>query len=611
MRTPTTVTLVLVLVALPAVLTSCSGQAAVPARPHLVMLMLDAARADLFSSYGHPLPTTPNMDALAQSGLRFAQHFSHSNNTRQSLPQLFTSRYDAPSLLLYAPQAQDAWWKRDELLQEDAAFLPTVLGEAGYRTVMVTAHPWTVGSSKFGQAFQEVIFVPPGRAHYATASALVRRSRRVLKDHRSQAERPLFLYVHFLDSHTPHNPAEDDLFSLSALGWSSKEWAQKQPAKRGRKFIADASPELLEAYLGAVRSSMRGLDKEVGRLLQSLKSSLGAKTIVTVTSDHGDALGEGGHFEHGSSTFGIKALHHIPWILSGPGVPGGGVEEGFTESVDVMPTLLDLLGVAPPPSALLDGTSMVRLPAGGTIKRPGVPMTFRTGSQQTRLGYLSETATVLATEQDEVFQTKEGALHRLGNLPGVASSLPRDFLRFIRTYRQREQGRKFRLDSRALLVPAAEFLLDDSGPPGCWEAGKPLDLRAQVVFASRPASLDETNGSKCGPLRVTISMPRGRYQARWQIRAIGPEAKPRIRFRHSQGEVLVEDRSGSITVDLGEIQHPGGAWTGSVAVESGGMGLSLSLGAMNWLRLGVDAEDLEQQPDSDLIEQLKGLGYLN
>ena len=588
-----------------ALLTAC-GPPPDPERPHLVLLMLDAARADFFGSYGHPFNTTPEMDRLAAGGMRFAHHVSHGHTTRQSVPQLFTSRYDPPSLLYFPPGQDEPWWRRDEVPQDDLVLLPQVLSDAGYRTVMVTAHPWTIAESQLGASFQEVHFVKPKSGPHADAQALVAKAQGVLREHvgRGEAE-PLFLYVHFLDTHTPHNPPEEDeFFSLEALGWNRGQWARLQPARKETKYIANPDPVLVETFKGAIRSSLRSLDTQIGSLMESVERRLGTKVVAAITADHGDALGEGGHFEHTLPTFGMDAVHHIPLLLFGEGVPKGTVIQGFTGTVDVMPTLLDLAGITPPKEGHLDGHSLVSRQDPEAVTRDGVGYTYRSGWRSTRFGFRDADQTWILTEREQVFrltETDSGVEKELvGSARSSAAELPREFKRFIKTYLQREAQRKVVTEVGPMHIPAREIASPLGPQPECWDLGDIDDWNRKIKFSSR-----DQQAEPCPALALRVAVPAGEYGAKWRLDI--RKGHPKVFIRHSRGQTVVAESTGAMAVELGEVEVRDSHWQVDVQVQ--GNGAEVVFGAFDWQRLGSTEADLET--DTETLEQLKSLGYLD
>ena len=111
-------------------------------RPDVVFVLLDTTRADRLSAWGNPRPTTPSLDALARTGVRFARHFANSHATRPSMPQLMSGRYYQSSVLReFRPRTHPRDWPF-AAPDPSVALLPEILGQAGYHLAAVSAHPW-------------------------------------------------------------------------------------------------------------------------------------------------------------------------------------------------------------------------------------------------------------------------------------------------------------------------------------------------------------------------------------------------------------------------------------------------------------------------------------
>lgn len=588
-------------------LAACGREAAPPPAPHIVLYLLDAARADFLSSYGHAVRTTPRIDALAASGVRFARHYSHAHTTTRSVPQLFTSRYDAPALLRYAPGHGLPWWARDEAQREETLFLPRALAAAGYRSVMVTAHPWTSADSRFGAGFEEVHEVPAGRG-YAPAARVFAVAERVVEAHaRERPSVPLFLFVHLLDTHTPHDPPPGDpFFSLEALGWSREEWASRQPGL-SRKYIEEPPPELVEAFRGAMRSSYARVDAELGRFHDRVEEQLGGPLLHAITSDHGDAAGEGGWFEHPLGTFGTDATHHIPLVLEGEGlVPEGVVVERPTATVDVVPTLLELAGVPPPAGQRLHGRSLAALVEGSARTfRERVFYAYRLGWSRTRLGSREPGRTVVVTEDDAVHTAEEGGVHfePAGRYRGEAGGAVETPLHeFVQTYRRLDRRRAYEARARQMTVPPMEMGLAREASEGAGACGASRGWR----FARRKIVVREETEA-CEPLRVRVSLPAGRYRLAWRARFGGPEAALRLGVGDAPRRRLEAEDAEAELLRLGELRHDGG--TLRLVVEGIGRDPA-QLGPLVLERLEAGAPEEVEALSPETVEQLQSLGYL-
>lgn len=239
--------------------------------PNVVLVSLDTFRADKLAAWGGAPGLTPNLNALAAKGMTFTACFAPAPETLPSHATLLTGAYP------------DRTGLHDNGLGRLASGVPTLaeaLSAHGYTTAAVIASP--VLGARYGLAkgfmhYDDML----GTSGSRPAGEITDRALALLKEPRKG---PLFLWVHYFDTHFPY--ATPDAFA------------------RGMK----APPyETAAAYV----------DSEAGRLL----SALPANTVVAVVSDHGEALGEHGEPTHGVFLF--QPTIHAVCLLSGPGVPPG------------------------------------------------------------------------------------------------------------------------------------------------------------------------------------------------------------------------------------------------------------------------------------------------
>jgi arylsulfatase A-like enzyme/predicted Zn-dependent protease len=298
------------------------------AGPRSVLLIsIDTLRADRLGSYGHTAAATPVLDALAARGLRFEQAATVVPLTLPAHSSLMTGTF--PSF--HGVRDNGAFY-----LDESMTTLAEVLQPLGYRTggfvgAFVLDRRWGIaqGFADFFDQFDLSKFEMAGGLDAA------QRPGREVVDHalawlERDTTQPFFAWVHLYDPHAPYTPPEPyrSQFPATAQG----------------------------AYDGEVAAT----DAEVGRLLSSLEASGRlASTIVVVVGDHGEMLGEHGEQQHGFFVY--DAAVRIPLIVAGPGVPARDVSEQV-RIVDVMPTILDLVGADVP--AAVQGTSLMPLGRG-------------------------------------------------------------------------------------------------------------------------------------------------------------------------------------------------------------------------------------------------------
>jgi choline-sulfatase len=289
-------------------------------RPNVLFVTIDTLRADRLGCYGHAAAVTPALDALATRGVRFATAIAHVPLTGPSHASLLTGR---------TPLGHGFRDNGGYVLPPQVKTAAEDFGQAGYRTAaFVSGFPLDrrFGFDRGFETYDD--HLPKGndrrRTPYverladATTDAVIR----WLGAPTAAGASPFFLWVHYYDPHAPYEPP-------GAL------------AERFRDSPYDGEIAFVDAQLA--------------RLLRALedKGTL-SRTLVLVTADHGEGLGEHGEATHG--LFVYDATLHVPLILAGPGIGAGRVSTTVARGIDLLPTLLDYAGV--PPRADLEGRSL-------------------------------------------------------------------------------------------------------------------------------------------------------------------------------------------------------------------------------------------------------------
>jgi choline-sulfatase len=291
--------------------------AASPGRPNVLLVTIDTLRADHVGCYGHPGLATPVLDGLASRGVRFGTAVAHVPLTAPSHASILTGR---------TPLGHGLRDNGGFALPDDAKSLAEDFRQAGYRTAaFVSGFPLDrrFGFDRGFQTYDD--HLPrgndPRRTPYVERTA-DRTTEAVLKwlEAAPAGAAAFFLWVHYYDPHAPYEP----------------------PAELLARF--PSSP-----YDGEIAF----VDAQLGRLLRRL-DDLSPQTVVLVTADHGEGLGEHGEETHG--LFVYDATLRVPWIMAGPGLPSGRVASVVARGIDVAPTLLDYAGL--PARADIEGRSL-------------------------------------------------------------------------------------------------------------------------------------------------------------------------------------------------------------------------------------------------------------
>ncbi len=352
------------------------------ARPPVLLILLDALRADACSSFGNARPTTPHLDALAPEGAVLTRAYSQAAYTVTSVSTLMTGLY---------PPHHGVQGIFDRLGKEKTT-LAELFHRAGYATAAFTANPVVSGRYGLRQGFDsltEIYDLPEVRERYApkTDEVFYHVQAGVFFDlvtayldsldaaRPNEEETPFFLYLHYLQPHTPYAPPEPyaNRFDPGYKGTIDGSVATVRAINRG-----DIHPDARDlAHLRALyEENLAYVDGEVGRLFDELKRrGLYDDLLIIVVSDHGEAFGEHRFCGHNYTVY--EEMVRVPWYWKYPaGATAAGLKrDALVELADLMPTLADLLGL--PGGADTDGVSLAPL-LRGEVKKVKDYAFFRT-----------------------------------------------------------------------------------------------------------------------------------------------------------------------------------------------------------------------------------------
>jgi arylsulfatase A-like enzyme len=318
------------------------SSATVAARPDVMVILLDAARADAFSIYDGPYPT-PTVDSLAVGGTVFARALAPSSWTGQSVPALFTGR--GANALGIAH-----WGNR---LPPGVPTMAETLAAAGYQTTLWSQHPFYRAHDDLERGFSTVSLVGYGPF-----------DREALAQHLAATPGPRFTFVHLLPPHAPYTPPApfagarsswyraDVPFTaqfLNAFSFGRIEFDMKDGDLR---YIRDRYQENVD-YADSLVAGILSVVEDQGRY---------DDTLIVLLADHGEGFLEHGQFLHTSELY--EEFVHVPLIVKWPaGYPGpGSRSEQPVSLLDLLPTLTDLLGIED--AGPFQGESLLAPPAG-------------------------------------------------------------------------------------------------------------------------------------------------------------------------------------------------------------------------------------------------------
>ena len=323
---------------------------------NVLLITVDTLRADHLGAYGYPRPTSPNIDQLASKGVLFENAYTYWPKTRTSFASMFTS--------LYA--SQHGLTVRDRDLPEFNQTMAETFRDVGYRTAAAVDNANLSKALGLAQGFDDYLESwDEANTEFERSELLTSFGEKFLAK-KPNDKRPFFLWIHFVNPHTPYNPPEKHLAHFQDDGILERGPQLKNVVGYhggvNRKMITAGATHWGD-YVDRYDAEIHYADANVGRLLTSLaKSPWASNTLVLFTSDHGESLGEHNYFfDHGYNLFNPSLS--IPLIISFPGfLPQGERVAGAVTSLDIYPTILDLAQVSFP--ANLQGRSTLPLVRG-------------------------------------------------------------------------------------------------------------------------------------------------------------------------------------------------------------------------------------------------------
>lgn len=365
--------------------------------PNVLFVTIDQWRGDSLSCAGHPSAQTPTIDALAARGVRFTRHYAQAAPCGPSRASMLTGTYlhthrsvDNGTPLDHrftnlALELRAAGWDPTLFGYTDTTVDPRTVDDPGdwrLRTYEGVLPGFTVGvrlpeaadawmewlaelgyevTGRVADLYRQ-IDTPEARGRGATWAPVGYRSEhteaaflveRFTEWHRRQpTDRPWFAHVTFLRPHPPyvapvpwHDLVDPEGVPMPVRHESPEREGQEHPLVAGA-LLADRvrAPER-DLDLRQLRATYWGMLAEVDEKLGWLLDEAGEETLVVLTADHGDQLGD--HWLIQKLGF-FESSYHVPLIIAGPGVTEGRVVEHFTEHVDLMPTILAAVGLEVP-----------------------------------------------------------------------------------------------------------------------------------------------------------------------------------------------------------------------------------------------------------------------
>jgi arylsulfatase len=312
---------------------------------HVILLSVDALRADHLGCHDYHRDVSPIIDHLASAGIQFSRAYSPSSHTREAVPALLSGQYpstattdrfrrdtDTIGHLLHGTTARSAGIHSNPFVSEGFGFGD---GFDHFNDDMLVGGHWLTALAQ--RAVDKL-----RNRHYARAETITDRGIEFLRSQAVEGGRPTFTWLHYMDVHGPYEPPTE-----FRRKYVADRVTDAEAARLYKRAIAE--PDTLtereqQLLVDLYDAEIRYLDANIGRLLDEL-SRLGIRdeTLILLTADHGEAFGERGYYEH--PRFLPHELTHVPLIATGAGIHSREAIRAPVSTLDVAPTVADVFGV--------------------------------------------------------------------------------------------------------------------------------------------------------------------------------------------------------------------------------------------------------------------------
>ena len=330
-------------------------------RPNVLIYLIDTLRRDRLGAYGYSLNTSPHLDALADDGVLFTNSIAQSSWTRASVASIFTGVH---------PRSHGVNGRTNELSSE-ALTMAAILSASGYQTAGFVTNGNVSPNFGFDHGFETYVHLRERRTTevHVLSDTLNEQAFAWLESR--DTERPFFLYLHAVDPHDPYTPRSP--FREQYI--QTRQYPDLvAPRQLFERRLTDHEAAAISSELGALYDAeVAFTDHHFGQLVAWLKNNgLYDSTAILAVSDHGEEFFEHGGWGHGSTLYQEQLA--VPLIVKFPGQVGAGQRvDALAQHVDLLPTILDLLGIEGPPH--LQGSSLwpsagqsgARTTAGGVL----------------------------------------------------------------------------------------------------------------------------------------------------------------------------------------------------------------------------------------------------
>ena len=337
--------------------------------PNILLIIMDAARADHLSCYGYCRKTTPNIDELANEGILFKNAFSAGAWTPPAVASLFTGKYPSEHGVMGYPEdviSGKGIFGENLYLSRQNVTLAEILSAVGYKTLGLSHTPHVSRIRGFSRGFKHFIeyynksllsfnsdslYCLAYNLIFGTDCRAVLVNRIIKKWLHKNSKHRFFIYAHYCNPHAPYNPPWlwKRKFKVNTKNLSLRIKKLKDSKCNLGNYYMAKKINLSEKEFGVWKSwydaEISYLDYRIGELIDFLrKLDVYDNTVVIITADHGECFGEHGLAYHGYGLY--DELIHIPLIINAPNLIDKKRKiSNLVSIIDILPTILDLCNI--------------------------------------------------------------------------------------------------------------------------------------------------------------------------------------------------------------------------------------------------------------------------
>jgi arylsulfatase A-like enzyme len=331
---------------------------------NVVFVTIEATQADHLGTYGYDRNTSPNLDQFAKNNYVFTNAISPSATTILSMPAVFTSLYPKTDrAVARTPSKADPVWHNNLSLVRQ-------FQENGYHTKAIVSHEYVKSRWDFDKYFDDFDddFVQEANTSKGLSDPSISNTELSKKDFEfykkyweernaeettqlanqyiKKNKQPFFLWLHYFDPHSPYMPPEKKYLEMFETPYEGENKTEKY-------YMGAAYRNVSESRIHNLRnqydSEIRYTDSQIGNLLETLeKQNLTDETIIVITADHGECVGENNVFDHNElhrCSLHVPLIIHIPEELRQSAGKTGKRIDRPVSTIDIFPTLLQLLNM--------------------------------------------------------------------------------------------------------------------------------------------------------------------------------------------------------------------------------------------------------------------------